>query len=268
MELGADGLVLQAVGFISGIIMLLNLWASVRHNRPVDWDKDMSYVDKCMGLMELAEERWSSGGRFWDILNQLRWIPVDETHLHIVYPPTSSVRDQPHPPPPQNARAHHGYTTHDSVSPPDPAATHPGPAPTPSGAANQMYYDPQYTQQQPQQQQYHGSIDEGYRSAHSNEMHQHWIASSFGGLDERQLMQASQSLAQSYSYPYAGQGGQMYAGIDNYQNVVTGMMNSAHGGVHGNGLYVVLLLSVRVLMRCMHVSSDRLMDAFYGGKLD
>lgn len=81
-------------------------------------------------------------------------------------------------------------------------------------------------------------------------------------------MQASQSLAQSYSYPYAGQGGQMYAGIDNYQNVVTGMMNSAHGGVHGNGLYVVLLLSVRVLMRCMHVSSDRLMDAFYGGKLD
>lgn len=82
----------EAMGFTAGLIILLNCWASVWHHRSVDWDKEMTYVDKAMGVLELAEERWSSGGRFWDLLNQLRWLPVDGTQLDIVYPSTTSGR--------------------------------------------------------------------------------------------------------------------------------------------------------------------------------
>lgn len=79
------------MGFTAGLIILLNCWASVWHHRSVDWDKEMTYVDKAMGVLELAEERfaWPYLAFVEEMLNTIlqvefrRTLLVRSTYLYV-----------------------------------------------------------------------------------------------------------------------------------------------------------------------------------------
>jgi hypothetical protein len=257
----------QAAGFVSGVILLLNLWASIRHNREVEWDKEMAYVDRCMSVMKYAELRWCTAGRFWDILNQLRWIPMDENHIpQLIQQPVPASQTLPpmkvhppmsmqmHPPPHSGPSTHAGQSSHSrhpshSSHPSHPRhSTYlPPPQVEPSSAVlppgqqdhtmagvnlggpgyhahsmhrstGHQHHHQQHPQQHPQHQQHQhhsphvhtphlpplqGSMAaQGYNDAYLDAYPGYnELPSSFGGLDESQLMHATQNLASTYSFP-------------------------------------------------------------------
>ncbi|TFL01495.1 hypothetical protein BDV98DRAFT_620345 [Pterulicium gracile] len=65
----------HGMGFTAGFIILLLL--------------GFCAASQAMGALELAEESGAQEENT-DMLNQLRWIPVDEMRLDIMYPPTTS----------------------------------------------------------------------------------------------------------------------------------------------------------------------------------
>ncbi|TFK99785.1 fungal-specific transcription factor domain-containing protein [Pterulicium gracile] len=73
--------VFQSSALGAVVIILLNLWSSVRYQRSIDWLKEVAYVDGVMNCMKSAETRWAPAGQLWDVMNGLRWSPVDEAEL-------------------------------------------------------------------------------------------------------------------------------------------------------------------------------------------
>ncbi|TFL01003.1 fungal-specific transcription factor domain-containing protein [Pterulicium gracile] len=73
--------VFQNTSICAGVMLLLNMWSSMRYRRSIDWAKEMGYVDRVMGAMKNAESRWAPAGQIWDLLNGLRWCPMNETEL-------------------------------------------------------------------------------------------------------------------------------------------------------------------------------------------
>ncbi|KAJ7734069.1 fungal-specific transcription factor domain-containing protein [Mycena metata] len=57
--------------FISGIILLLNVWSGKRTGLVPDPSREMVNVHKCMEVMRLCEDRWQGAGLLWDILAEL-----------------------------------------------------------------------------------------------------------------------------------------------------------------------------------------------------
>ncbi|KAK7000158.1 hypothetical protein R3P38DRAFT_3219034 [Favolaschia claudopus] len=59
------------VVFTSAIILLLNVWSMRRTGESQDITPELKYVQKCMHLVKLCEERWQLAGLLWDILAEL-----------------------------------------------------------------------------------------------------------------------------------------------------------------------------------------------------
>ncbi|PCH38618.1 hypothetical protein WOLCODRAFT_136368 [Wolfiporia cocos MD-104 SS10] len=60
--------------FVSGIVLLLNIWGSKRSSITIDVAKEMADVQKCMDLLKIAEKHWYFAGRGWDILHELAYV--------------------------------------------------------------------------------------------------------------------------------------------------------------------------------------------------
>ncbi|KAJ6572940.1 fungal-specific transcription factor domain-containing protein [Mycena sp. CBHHK59/15] len=84
--------------FMSGIVLLLNVWSGKRTGTMPDPSREMANVHKCMEVVRLCEERWQSAGLLWDILAEL-----------------ASVGQLPLPnhASPSPSGANHTYTNHD-----------------------------------------------------------------------------------------------------------------------------------------------------------
>ncbi|KAF7335611.1 Zn(2)-C6 fungal-type domain-containing protein [Mycena venus] len=57
--------------FISGLVLLLNVWSGKRTGLGPDPSREMACVQKCMGIVRLCEGRWQNAGIMWDILAEL-----------------------------------------------------------------------------------------------------------------------------------------------------------------------------------------------------
>ncbi|KAF9010740.1 fungal-specific transcription factor domain-containing protein [Cyathus striatus] len=62
---------LQITAFQSAVILLLNIWGGKKSGMAPNPRREMEDVQKCMKMLKDSEERWSSAGRFWDILAEL-----------------------------------------------------------------------------------------------------------------------------------------------------------------------------------------------------
>ncbi|THG99014.1 hypothetical protein EW026_g3251 [Hermanssonia centrifuga] len=51
--------------FVSGIVLLLNIWGAKRSGSSVPVDKEMGEVHKAMTMLKALEPRWHSAGRLW-----------------------------------------------------------------------------------------------------------------------------------------------------------------------------------------------------------
>ncbi|KAF7358442.1 Zn(2)-C6 fungal-type domain-containing protein [Mycena venus] len=58
--------------FISGVILLLNLYGVKRAGLPIDEAKEMAHVDAAMRILKFHETRFQTAGRLWDMLQQLK----------------------------------------------------------------------------------------------------------------------------------------------------------------------------------------------------
>ncbi|KAJ8494479.1 hypothetical protein ONZ45_g13227 [Pleurotus djamor] len=66
---------MAAASFVSGVVLLLNLWTAKRSGLPTNQERDLADVRKAMDLQKRFE-KWSPvSGRIWDVLNNL--IAVD-----------------------------------------------------------------------------------------------------------------------------------------------------------------------------------------------
>ncbi|KAG6908595.1 hypothetical protein DXG01_003998 [Tephrocybe rancida] len=84
---------MQMSTFISGIVLLLNIWHGKRSGLSTDPSRDMDDVHKCMEYLRRCETRWASAGRLWDILYELAF--VGELPLPKAGPPAfSNKRDR------------------------------------------------------------------------------------------------------------------------------------------------------------------------------
>lgn len=61
----------QPLIFISAIVLLLHIWSSKRSECAPYPRREIEDVQKCMDILKACERRWSSGGRYWDILFEL-----------------------------------------------------------------------------------------------------------------------------------------------------------------------------------------------------
>ncbi|KAF9467428.1 fungal-specific transcription factor domain-containing protein [Collybia nuda] len=57
--------------FSATVILLLNIWSGKRSGMAPHPRQDIEDVKKCFNLLKLCERRWSSAGRYWDILSEL-----------------------------------------------------------------------------------------------------------------------------------------------------------------------------------------------------
>ncbi|KAJ6557303.1 fungal-specific transcription factor domain-containing protein [Mycena vulgaris] len=65
---------LQNPAFVSGVILILDIFGSKRAGLPMDRDKDLMLVDTAMELHKFAESRWQPAGRMWELLGELRFL--------------------------------------------------------------------------------------------------------------------------------------------------------------------------------------------------
>ncbi|KAJ7179778.1 fungal-specific transcription factor domain-containing protein [Mycena filopes] len=68
--------------FISGLILLLNVWSGKRTGLPAQMNSAIMEVHKCMETIRVCEKRWQIAGLFWDLLYNLTAIgqfPLPQT---------------------------------------------------------------------------------------------------------------------------------------------------------------------------------------------
>ncbi|CAA7261683.1 unnamed protein product [Cyclocybe aegerita] len=65
--------------FVSGIVILLNLWGSKRSGLIDDPAKEMANVHKCLDVLRVCEKRWHIAGRVADMLAELASLSDYET---------------------------------------------------------------------------------------------------------------------------------------------------------------------------------------------
>ncbi|KAJ7578642.1 fungal-specific transcription factor domain-containing protein [Mycena floridula] len=70
----------QPYVFTAGIILLLQMWAAESAGLSVTIPDRMADLQKCMDALERAEKRWTSAGRFRDILLGLAIFEANEPH--------------------------------------------------------------------------------------------------------------------------------------------------------------------------------------------
>ncbi|KAG5732686.1 Activator of stress genes 1 [Termitomyces sp. T112] len=76
---------LTTAAFSAGVVLLLSIWGGRRSGLPMDFDKEMVDVKKCMDVLALAEVRWYLAGRLSDILHELTSVgdmPLPQRESH------------------------------------------------------------------------------------------------------------------------------------------------------------------------------------------
>ncbi|KAJ6587119.1 fungal-specific transcription factor domain-containing protein [Mycena vulgaris] len=63
---------MQTAVFISGVILLLNLFGVKRAGLPIDVGKELAHVTTSMRILKFFEKRWQSAGRLWELLQELQ----------------------------------------------------------------------------------------------------------------------------------------------------------------------------------------------------
>ncbi|KJA27601.1 hypothetical protein HYPSUDRAFT_34708 [Hypholoma sublateritium FD-334 SS-4] len=65
---------LQNTAFTAAVILLLNIWSGRRSGYAPNPKREMEDVQRCREVLKVAEKRWASAGRFWDILTELSFV--------------------------------------------------------------------------------------------------------------------------------------------------------------------------------------------------
>ncbi|KAJ7710074.1 fungal-specific transcription factor domain-containing protein [Mycena olivaceomarginata] len=60
--------------FVSGVILLLNVWSGKRTGLPPHMNSAITEVQKCMATMRVCETKWQMSGLFYDLLHELATI--------------------------------------------------------------------------------------------------------------------------------------------------------------------------------------------------
>ncbi|KAJ7091185.1 fungal-specific transcription factor domain-containing protein [Mycena epipterygia] len=63
---------MQTAVFISGVILLLNLFGVKRAGLPIDVGKELAHVATSMRILKFFEARWQTAGRLWELLQELQ----------------------------------------------------------------------------------------------------------------------------------------------------------------------------------------------------
>ncbi|KAJ7178398.1 fungal-specific transcription factor domain-containing protein [Mycena crocata] len=63
---------LQTAVFISGVVLLLNLFGVKRVGLPIDVGKELAHVTTSMRILKFFEARWQTAGRLWELLQELQ----------------------------------------------------------------------------------------------------------------------------------------------------------------------------------------------------
>ncbi|KAJ7497502.1 fungal-specific transcription factor domain-containing protein [Mycena latifolia] len=63
---------MQTAVFISGVILLLNLFGVKRAGLPIDVGKELAHVTTSMRILKFFEARWQTAGRLWELLRELQ----------------------------------------------------------------------------------------------------------------------------------------------------------------------------------------------------
>ncbi|KAF8800208.1 hypothetical protein BYT27DRAFT_7227519 [Phlegmacium glaucopus] len=62
---------LQMTAFTAAVILLLNMWSGRRSGMAPNPRREMQGVQRCMEVLEVAESKWASAGRYRDVLIEL-----------------------------------------------------------------------------------------------------------------------------------------------------------------------------------------------------
>ncbi|KAJ7072125.1 fungal-specific transcription factor domain-containing protein [Mycena amicta] len=62
----------QTAVFISGVVLLLNLFGVKRAGLPIDVGKELAHVSTSMRILKFMEARWQTAGRLWELLQELQ----------------------------------------------------------------------------------------------------------------------------------------------------------------------------------------------------
>ncbi|KAJ6596639.1 fungal-specific transcription factor domain-containing protein [Mycena sp. CBHHK59/15] len=63
---------LQNPVFVSGVVLLLNLFGVKRAGLPIDVAKELAHVSTAMRILKFSESRWQTAGRLWELLQELQ----------------------------------------------------------------------------------------------------------------------------------------------------------------------------------------------------
>ncbi|KAJ7702988.1 fungal-specific transcription factor domain-containing protein [Mycena rosella] len=63
---------MQTATFMSGVILLLNLFGIKRAGLPIDVGKELAHVSTSMRILKFFEARWQTAGRLWELLQELQ----------------------------------------------------------------------------------------------------------------------------------------------------------------------------------------------------
>ncbi|KAJ7268767.1 fungal-specific transcription factor domain-containing protein [Mycena haematopus] len=58
--------------FVSGVVLLLNLFGVKRAGLPIDVGRELAHVSTAMRILKFQESRWQSAGRLWELLQELQ----------------------------------------------------------------------------------------------------------------------------------------------------------------------------------------------------
>ncbi|KAJ6587807.1 fungal-specific transcription factor domain-containing protein [Mycena sp. CBHHK59/15] len=58
--------------FLSGVVLVLNLFGAKRAGLPIDTDKELAHISTAMKFLKFAESRWQTAGRVWELLQELQ----------------------------------------------------------------------------------------------------------------------------------------------------------------------------------------------------
>ncbi|KAJ7045760.1 fungal-specific transcription factor domain-containing protein [Mycena alexandri] len=64
--------IIQTGTFISGVVLLLNLYGVKRAGLPIDVGKELAHVSTAMRILKFHEARWQTAGRLWELLQELQ----------------------------------------------------------------------------------------------------------------------------------------------------------------------------------------------------
>ncbi|KAJ7079144.1 fungal-specific transcription factor domain-containing protein [Mycena belliarum] len=63
---------MQITTFISGVILILNLFGVKRAGLPIDVGKELAHVTTSLRILKSFETRWQTAGRLWELLSELQ----------------------------------------------------------------------------------------------------------------------------------------------------------------------------------------------------